>query len=118
MLHISGSVFDPYLLGDALGPEGHAARHGVTVTTYEDLDMLVTWAPDANLPFLDRNHTPWLLYSDDAGDGYAGTIPCRDDDILARCNLEDLRTRGPLYVLFNGDHTTIAASDDTTPEER
>ena len=30
MLRISGSVFDPYLLGNALDPEGHAARHGVT----------------------------------------------------------------------------------------
>jgi hypothetical protein len=124
-----------------IDPESHAARHGVTcrscgntwpcdnpgtdhapslipngaiVTTYDDLDRLVYWAPAANVPVvLDRDHTPWLLYSNEDGDGYAGTIPCPDDDIPARCSLEDLPDRGPLTVVFNGDpnHTNQATKE-------
>lgn len=128
-----------------INPASHAALHGVTcrgcgnawpcgsglddshkpslipngaiVTTYEDLDRLVCWAPGGHLPVvLDSGHTPWLLFIDEDGDGYAGTIPCPDDSIPARCDLEDLPMRGPLCVVFNGDRTT-KPSDRGTSEE-
>jgi hypothetical protein len=144
ILNIPGSAFDPYLLGDVMDPEGHAAKHGVTcrncgatwpcpnrsradhtpslipngatVTTYEDLDRLV-WCGDLSV-VLDRDRRPWMLFVTEDGDGYAATVACPDDDIPALYNLEDLPTRGPLLVLFNGDHTTITASDDSTGEDR
>ncbi|MEU0093891.1 hypothetical protein [Kribbella sp. NPDC006257] len=143
-MSIPGNPFDPYLRGKAMDPDGHAARHGVTcrncssrwpcanstrtdhtpspiptgatVTTYEDVDRLA-W--DHAMPVvLDRDHTPWMLFIDEDGDGYAGTIPCPDEGIPPLYDLQDLPARGPLYVLFNGDPTTLAASNDATREDR
>ncbi|GAB3812700.1 hypothetical protein [Kribbella italica] len=88
--------------------------NGVTVTTTDDLDRLVTWAPGATCPVvLDTTGVAWILFSTDDGDYYAGTIECPDNGTPARYDIEDLPAdRGPLYVLFNGDRAAL-----TKPEE-
>ncbi|HET6294363.1 MAG TPA: hypothetical protein VFG33_13350 [Kribbella sp.] len=93
--------------------------NGTIVTTYDDLDRLVSWAPAGNLPVvLDSTHAPWLLFINEDGDGYAGSIACPDDGIPDRCDIEDLPDRGPLRVVFNGDHYNAEwpTSTDTTEE--
>lgn len=131
--HLSGGTMDE------AHPDSHAATHGVTcrrcgqpwpceasnswegrhfpslipngavVSTTEDLDRLISWAPHANCPVvLDTTGVAWILFATEDGDQYAGTIECPDDGTPARYDVEDLPAdRGPLCVLFNGDQDTL-----------
>jgi hypothetical protein len=96
MQNVPPSVFDPYLSG------------GSIVTTAEDLNRLISWAPRANCPVvLDTTGVAWILVSTVDGDTYAGTIES-DEDTGARYEVDDLPAeRGPLYVLFNGDSDAL-----------
>jgi hypothetical protein len=82
--------------------------NGATVTTYDDLDRLVYYGNCTVV--LDRDKTPWILFCNEDGDGYAATAPCPDDGIPAALDLEDLPDRGPLLVVFNGDPNRLAGT--------
>lgn len=124
---------------DAVHPDSHAATHSVTcrrcglpwpckassswegrhfpalipngavVTTAEDLNRLINWAPRANCPVvLDTTGVAWILFSTEDGDTYATTSECRADDTRRRYEVDDLAAeRGRLHVLFNGDYDAL-----------
>jgi hypothetical protein len=106
---------------DQVHPDSHAATHGVTcrrcglpwpcggsgswegrhfpslipngavVTTAEDLNRLINWAPRANRPVvLDTTGIAWILFSTEDGDTYAATIACPDDDTPPKYEVDDL----------------------------
>jgi hypothetical protein len=83
--------------------------NGAVVTTTDDLDRLVTWAPGATCSVvLDATGVAWILFADDDGDYYAGTIECPDNGTPDRYDIENLPAdRGSLYVLFNGDREAL-----------
>jgi len=81
---------------------------GAVVTTYEDLDRLISWAPGGNCPVvLDRHSTPWIIFANEDGDGFASTAECPDEGIPGLYPLDELPLRGPLHVLFNGDRESL-----------
>ncbi|WP_041289264.1 hypothetical protein [Kribbella flavida] len=77
------------------------------MATADDLDRLITWAPGTCPVVLDAAGVAWILFWDEDGDYYAGTVECPDEGVPARCDVDDLPDRGPLYVLFNGDRDAL-----------
>ncbi|MGW1341333.1 hypothetical protein ACWCOV_09790 [Kribbella sp. NPDC002412] len=76
-------------------------QNGTTLTTYDELIELVSWALTPVV--IDRDGTPWIVFETQDGDDCAATVPCPDDDIPGRPDFDGLCERGPLRVVFNGD---------------
>jgi len=77
--------------------------NGTLVTTYKDLDCLLSSGSDGLPVLLDRGATPWILFCTEDGDTYAATVPFPDLAIPSHVDLGDLVIRGPLRVVFNGN---------------
>jgi hypothetical protein len=76
--------------------------HGSLLTTFEDLDRVLTsgsgWLPVV----VDRWATPWILFCNEDGGTCAATVPFPDLAIPSHIDLGALPARGPLRVVFNG----------------
>jgi hypothetical protein len=74
---------------------------GAILTTEDQLEEVSTDA----LPVVvvDRDGTPWIVFQNEDGDGFAITAECPDEGIPAQLGFWGLCERGPLRVVFNGD---------------